>query len=234
MESDSNYSADELGQYQSLSTSAVVALVLGLLSVVAFAAPLLLVVPLFAVAVALWALARIKRSEGGLLGTRLAYGGLAFAIIFGVSAVARVEVRTVLLRREAKATAELWMAKVARGESEEAMGLMTRAAVIRLQSSGSNIGAVPIFSEAIENAQLLQDPLVLALRKMHESGNKSRVLRETQVDSKLSQPRAVFVYDVLDAEAEVSSFLLVLSKTKGLHSPSVWLIDRWQVGDGSH
>lgn len=227
MESDSSYSADELGQYQSLSTSAVVAVVLGLLSSMAFFTPLLLVMPLIAAAVALWAVVRIKRSEGGLLGARLAYCGLALAIVFGVSAVARVQVRILLLRNEASKTAELWMAKLAEGEAIEAMELMTSSAVSNLHSPDETLTMAPIFPEAVINAQFLHDPLVKALR---EGSEKTRVLREARVAHEISQPRVVFIYDTGDPQAEVASFTLSMLKTKGLHSPSIWLIDGWQVG----
>lgn len=97
------YNADELGPYQAISLMSVLALLLGLISSSAtFLSPMLLVVPLLAVAVALLALAKINAPNSGLSGARLARAGLALAILFGVASCARLAVSNLLENRQAE------------------------------------------------------------------------------------------------------------------------------------
>lgn len=226
---ESSYNADELGQYQSLSTAAVMALVLGLLSAAAFFSPLLLVVPFFTIAVALWALARIRSSEGGLQGARLAYCGLALAIVFGVASVTRVQVRVEILRRQATEVAERWLSMLGQGQVEEALGLMTSKAKSKISDPGEGSSLVPIFEAELSGAQLLQDPLAVALIEMHQSDKGATLQSEKKLVFDLPKPRAVFYYKMPNAEAQDSLFLLSLVKTGGGHLPGVWLIDAWDT-----
>ncbi|NOY28620.1 MAG: DUF4190 domain-containing protein [Planctomycetes bacterium] len=243
-ESESSYDADELGQYQSLSTSAVVALVLGLLSPIAFFSPLLAVVPGFVFAVALWALARIKGSEGRLLGTRLAYCGLVLAIVFGVASVTRTQIRVEILRRQANEIAEQWLSMLARGQAEEALGLMTSAAISKLRTPDEGdamvpIATVPIFKAELGNAQLLRDPLAVTLMEMHQRGKETIFQSEGNQVVDLPKPRAVLYFKFpdfkfsdakfSDAEAQDSLFMLSLVKTG--RSPAVWLVETWKTED---
>ncbi|MCA9229462.1 MAG: hypothetical protein KDA57_02325 [Planctomycetales bacterium] len=234
MDSVSSYDADELGQYQSLSTSAVLAFVLGLLSPVVFSSLLLVVVPLLAVAVALWALARIKNSDGALLGTRLAYCGLALAIVCGTASVTSVQVHASLLRRQADETSRLWISLLAEGHSEAALNLLTTNAVKSLSAADANNVAVPIFSEAVVNAQLSQDPVALALAEMHQRGEMPVLLRESHIASDLKPPRAVLTYEASAADSAGYSFTLSLMLTEGTDvTTSSWLIDGWNPVDGN-
>ena len=233
---ESTYDADELGQYQSLSTSAVMALVFGLLSPIAFFSSLLVVVPLLALALALWALARIKNSEGGLQGTRLAYCGLALAIVFGVASFARTQVRLELLLRQASETAAQSISMLVRAQAEEALGLMTSSALSKLTSSDTGdasvpLATVPIFGAELSNAQLLRDPLAVALIEMHQSGQETILRSEGNVVFDLPKPRAVLYFQLPNSEAKDSLFLLSLVKTGGMHAPAVWRVDAWKTED---
>ncbi len=232
MKSENPHDADELGQYQSLSTSAVVALVLGLLSPIAFFSPLLLVMPLLALGVALWALARIKGSGGGLLGTRLAYCGLALAIVCGVASVARSQIRVELLRRQASETAERWLSLLAQGQAEETLALMTRSAVSKLSPSGEGggpvpVATVPIFEAELRHAQLLRDPLAIALMEMHQRGEETIFQSEGSRVVDLPKPRARLYFKFPNTEAQNPLFLLSLVKTG--RSPAVWLVEAWET-----
>jgi len=228
---ESSYDADELGQYQSMSTSAVMVLVLGLFSSVAFFSPLLLVVPWFALALALWTLARIRSSAGGLQGARLVYCGLAFAIVFGVASVARAQVRSELLRRQATETAERWLSMLAQGQSEEALGLMTSKAKAKFSSPDEGNASVPIFETELHGAQLLQDSLATALIEMHRSGKEAPLKSAGSLVYDLPKPRAVLYYQMPNAGAQDSLFLLSLVKIEGRNSPAVWLIETWDTED---
>ena len=75
----SDFDGDQ-AEYQTLTPLAALALALGVLSLSAFAAPLLLIVPAAAIGVALLALGKIRASGGALSGARLARSGLALAL----------------------------------------------------------------------------------------------------------------------------------------------------------
>ncbi|NOY41814.1 MAG: hypothetical protein GXP26_08265 [Planctomycetes bacterium] len=99
MKSADSYSADELGQYRAMSSSAVLALLLGLVSPIAFFAPVLTIVPLLAGGMALIALSKTGNPDNGLSGARLAYVGLVLAITFGVASCTRIAVVNLLYSR---------------------------------------------------------------------------------------------------------------------------------------
>jgi len=229
MEAESSYDADELGQFQSLSSLAVMALVLGVLSPIAFFSPLLVVVPGFALAVAIAALARIKSSEGGLLGTRLAYCGLALAIVFGVAAITRTQVRVEILRRQANETAERWLSMLANGRAEEALGLMTSSAISKLIASGEDGATVPIFEAELRSAQLLRDPLAVALIEMHQTDKKTLPQYQGTRVQDLPQPRVMFYFKFPNFQTHDSLFLLSLVKTEENYGPAVWLVEAWKT-----
>ncbi len=92
MKSTSSYSADELGQYRAMSSSAILALLLGLVSPIAFFSPVLVVVPLLGGGMALIALSKTSNPANCLSGAKLAYAGLVLAIIFGVASCTRMVV----------------------------------------------------------------------------------------------------------------------------------------------
>jgi len=229
--SEASYDADEFGQYQSLSTMAVMALVFGLLSPIAFFSSLLVVVPLFATGVALWALARIKHSEGGLQGTRLAYCGLALAIVFGVSSVARAQFRSELLRRQANVTAELWLSMLAQEQAEKAMELMTVKAVSNLGVSETGDAPIPIFEDELRTAQILQDPLAIALIARHQSGQESALPSVDHLVFDMAKPRALFYYRLPNAQSQNSLIAVSLVKTGGTYGPVAWLVEGWKSED---
>lgn len=115
----------EVLQYRSISSLAVVALLLGALSILALTAPLLLVVPLAACCVAFAAVAAIARAPERLAGTRLAYAGLFLAIAFGVAAVVRIELRTRLLENQAAEAVEDWVDLIATSQWEAAIARLS-------------------------------------------------------------------------------------------------------------
>lgn len=97
---ESAYNADELGQYQAVSLSAVFALLLGLISPLAFLSPILVMIPVLGTIVSLVALSKLRVAGGGLIGARLARIGLILAIVFGVACFARIAVVNVLVNRD--------------------------------------------------------------------------------------------------------------------------------------
>lgn len=154
-------SADELGQYRSMSTLAVAAFLLGLGSVLTFVTPMLVAIPLTAIAIAGLALAKIHSSGGSLTGSWLARAGLVLAIIFAVAAYAHVYVRDSLSIRHADVAAQKWLASVSAGRMEEALETMTPSALMKLRppAGGRNVPPPP-FDRDVAVEILRQDPLI--------------------------------------------------------------------------
>jgi len=98
----------EIARYRTLSASAVVGLILGLISPLATVDPTLWVVPVMGAAFSGLALWRIKKNASALAGGRLALVGMILSVFFGSAAMAdRLTFRT-LLHREARACVARW------------------------------------------------------------------------------------------------------------------------------
>jgi len=76
----------EFEDYRSLSGLAVAALILGLLSPIAFAAPILLLIPILAVVLGLLAICKIRRESEYYSGTTLAVIGVVLAVFSATTA----------------------------------------------------------------------------------------------------------------------------------------------------
>ncbi|MEX2141324.1 MAG: DUF4190 domain-containing protein [Pirellulales bacterium] len=112
--------------YHSISALAVVALVLGLLSPLAFVHPLLWALPITGIALAWAAIARIDRSEGALIGRKAAILGLAVALLCGLGAVTKATTRPLWLAYRAERVAERFLELLRQGKTYEAHQLWTR------------------------------------------------------------------------------------------------------------
>lgn len=224
------YNADELGQYRSLSTQAVIAFVLGICSVATFAGPLLVVVPLAAAATALLALKSIASSEGGLSGARLARWGLALAILFSVAAIARVKVRDTLLQRQADQVGRQWLSLAAEGRTEEMLEMMTKAAIDKV-APASGAAQLSFFGNVLGSAILRQDPLVVSLNELQETGQANIQLSDASVTDASMPPQAVFRYTMSgsDRSLEQKQCLLVLKRFRTSSINVIWLIDSWKL-----
>jgi hypothetical protein len=97
----SNYGQSDTIEYEPYSGWAFVAFVLGVLSAVALAGPILWLVPVFAVVVALIALRKIKASDRRFSGRYIALLGLLLAIFFGIAGPARLVSRRYFLEARA-------------------------------------------------------------------------------------------------------------------------------------
>lgn len=115
--------------YQTLAPLAALAFVLGMLSLFAFAAPLLLIVPAAAIGAALLALRKIHSSDGALSGERLACWGLALGLACGIAVFVRDPVRNALIRRQVDAISQQWLMLLADGRFEEATKLLDAEAL---------------------------------------------------------------------------------------------------------
>jgi hypothetical protein len=222
--------ADELGQYRSLSTLAVAAFLLGLGSVLVFAAPALVAIPLTAIAIASLALAKIHSSAGSLTGSLLARSGIVLAIVFTVAAFTHVYVRDSLSIRLASNVAQEWLSFVSTGEIDAALEVMTPSALLNLRprSAGEDLPDPPFDrQQAIE--MLREDPLVHAIEPAQKSAEV--LFRSTD---------GIFYWVALDPEVGCRfeaagtrspqvEFSMVLKRILSPQRDVVWLVDSWKL-----
>jgi len=221
--------ADEWGQYRSLSTLAVVAFVLGICSLLTFASPLMLVVPLGAIATALLALKGISASAGNLSGAKLALFGLALAICFSAASFARVKLRDVILQRQADRVGRQWLSLAAEGRSEDMMQLMTKDAVDKLSPTDPAEQPMSFFGGVFANALMRQDPLVVGLTELAAADEMHLRLKEASIIAVANPPQAMFQYVAGRAESEQKDCTILLKRFPATELETVWLVDSWKL-----
>lgn len=133
--------------YHSVSALAIVALVVGLLSPLAFAHELWWALPIAGVALSLVAIVRIDRSEGMLVGRWMAVVGLAISLICGAGAITQAATRRMWLAHRAERMAERFVELLRQGKTREAHQLWTRP-VFRL-APGSDLAELYKANESL-------------------------------------------------------------------------------------
>ena len=111
---------DPLADYRPISPLAIVALLAGLASSLAFADPLMLFVPVASAVLAGISLLQFHRSRVPMLGRSAALLGLMFSILFGTWAAAGSWTRQKVLLREAERVGTIWLDLVRDGKLYEA------------------------------------------------------------------------------------------------------------------
>jgi hypothetical protein len=114
------------GAYHSVSALAIVALVVGLLSPLAFAHELLWSLPLAGIALAAVAIVRIDRSDGMLIGRWAAVLGLVISLFCAAGAITQATTRRMWLAYRAERMTERFVELLREGKSREAHQLWTR------------------------------------------------------------------------------------------------------------
>ena len=113
-----------LAQYTAVSRSAVLALFMGLASALMLVSPILVLVPLAAIAAAVVGLRHIGASGGQVTGRSLATLGLCLATLFLGWGFSREWTRQSKLRSDAQQLAEGWLKLVRDGQLQKAEQLM--------------------------------------------------------------------------------------------------------------
>ncbi len=227
---DELHSADELGQYRSLSTLAVAALVLGFCSPLAFVGPLLMAIPLITIAVAWLALARIRASENTLTGRPLALAAVVLAVVFAVAPLTHAYVRDKLSTRLAGDAAQRWLSLVSADRIDEALEVMTPEALMKLQPPPPSRDAPPLPFEREKAVELLRnDPLVHAL----EPAREGNVVRFQHSDEKFfwtdRTPQVGCMFQAHGAQADAVEGSVVLSRRLSPQGGVAWLVDSWSL-----
>ena len=222
--------ADELGQYRSLSTLAVVALLLGLCSPLAFVAPLLLAFPLVTIATAWLALARIRASGDCLTGRPLALAGIVLAVLFGVASLSHDYVRYSLSIRLANGAAQRWLSLVSGGRIDEALEVMTPEALMKLQPRPASRDAPqPPFQREQAVALLRDDPLAHALKPAREGAEVRFQPGGQECFWTEQNPLVRGGFQARGAQAELVEFNLELTRKLSPQGEVAWLVNSWSL-----
>ncbi len=229
-----SYEADELGRYTSLSSLAVCAFLLGLASLVALMAPLLVVVPIAGIFVSLLALVRINGSAGALSGKKLATCALALSVVCGIASPLRIKVRDALYQRQANRSARDWLELVTNNETEQALGRLSGNAKMSLMGPPPVGGPPPAYDPQTLALKLAQDTLVAKLQEEAHHGELEFATREFLCDTTGPIPRVAMVYQTVEPDNSLT-IKLVLLRSVSPDKGGEWLVDSWNLeGETAH
>jgi hypothetical protein len=156
---------EELPEYRPVSKLAVAALGAGIASCLVLFTPLAAMLPLVAIALAVVALAEIRKSEGGLAGRWPALGGLALAIGFVSQTLATTLVDGMVAKQRATATAVSWITAIREGRLDDALSVSSPRALMAIDVASHGEAVDP---EARRRA-FQSMPEVTAVAKCHET-----------------------------------------------------------------
>lgn len=121
--------ADQAVEYRSMSIAALVGLVLGVLSPLYFGAALLILIPLAGMAISIFALYQIGKSEGGMVGRWAAFIGLFLSAAMLVAPNARGYVIETMRLQQAEKFGTAWLGMMTSGKVKEAFRLTNNSMV---------------------------------------------------------------------------------------------------------
>jgi hypothetical protein len=114
---------NELAEYRVLAGQAVAALLLGLLSPIAFVDPFLLVVPALGVFFGVWAVRRIRGNATAMAGRKRAIFGLVVSLMVVVAVPVHWFVAREMFCKEARQFADTWFKHVVEDRPEKAVSM---------------------------------------------------------------------------------------------------------------
>src|SRR4051812_27213789 len=118
---------EQTTEYRTLSVLAIISLIMGLAAPLAVAAPFLLAIPLFGIAVSLVALRRIDVSGGVLAGRWAATIGLVLCVASAVLPVSHDLIQRAIRVHQAETFGRDWVAMVTSGNLKQAYLLTVEA-----------------------------------------------------------------------------------------------------------
>jgi hypothetical protein len=228
----------DVDKYSQLAPLAVIALVLGLASVLALIGPLFFLVPLAAIGVSLLALSKIRLSDGALTGAGLARVGLALGTICLVASLVRSEVRDRMLQEQAGAAGQRWLTYMTEGDVVNGRALLTGDAAGGLVPRPEP-GAEPRPNEElnrIATERLKQDPLVRDFANVDRPQIELESLSEAVFDGGRTIVGAKF-FLADPASGEHRHVDMRLARNKYYESEGEpWRVDHWEAGPshGAH
>jgi hypothetical protein len=171
----------------------------------------------------------IAASGGSLTGTKLAQGGLALAILFGVASTARLAVRDQLLQRQADRGARQWLGLAAEGRAEPMLELMTHEAIGKVMPTMEPGQLQPFFVQVLASALMRHDPFVLKLREQGPEQVLGATLREATLLADRDPCMAVIHYTTIGPEPKAIQYTVVLKRLPIASGQLAWRVDSWSL-----
>ncbi len=181
----SSTDAVDIAEYPRVSRLAVVALLLGFLSVAALSSQVMWCLPLAGVIVAVAALRSIARAKENAIGRRAAVIGLALSLVFAAWAPLRYYVRVQILSRQAREYAVQWIAVVQDGRLREAHQLQ----LARYDRQGPDADLTEYYErDEVMGEELQAFSRAPCVRKIVELGDQSylRYVRDESITDEAS------------------------------------------------
>lgn len=226
---------DEIEQldadYAALQPQAILALLLGVASVLAFLGPLLLILPATAIGVAIIALIKVNASGGARKGAGMARLGAALGVLFAAAALVRGTIHEKLVQRQTIEVAQRWVDLLAEGRLEDALDLVTPGQIGRM-GPRRDPNAPPLSADevrALALDALKDDPLVLQLQTVDhpEPLETATWAQAIAVDRLLTRYSGEFRVGSGD---DAVSFALFFVRAKQFElTGSPWRIENWQL-----
>lgn len=217
-----------LGEYRSLSSSAVVGLILGLLSPLAFWHQVLWALPVAGTAVCAVALARIRRAPDAWTGRGMAQSGLGLSLLFGAAAPAQYAFQEYRLVSTAQAAADRWFAYLRADDPANAdyMGQPPSNRYAPRDNVWEFYRREP--GGVAQLREFVDKPLIRTLLALGETA-QARPFVTIQTFRSDVRDKATFVYAVSyrNADDELESFFVQLGLERLTQTPLV--ADSWQV-----
>ena len=226
--------ADEFGaEYRSLSTMAVVALLLGLASTAVFAAPVLLILPVVALMVSVVALRAIAAKPDVLTGRTLAVIGLLLATVSLAGSLTRDSLYARWMSHQARPAAEAWIDLVAAGDVDGSFYLTMGAGDRELYRRATQGEADPKVAGQMQQTKEAYDtdPAVERLSKLG-SGVQARWVSDGPMKQvRPRQVRLLLNYVVTSAAGETCRVALLMERLAPRGVPAEWHVAQQQLSD---
>jgi hypothetical protein len=165
----------ELAGYRPVNGWALAALLLGFAGPLAFADPLLWWVPLVGIAIAIVALARIRRSDLPTVGRKAAIVGLILSLAVAAAAPTRLLTRNYWLVARADELANQWFERLRAGQTRQAYDLMFHSSPRHVPPPHIGSAAPPEASEKSGLENFLEKPPVPKLLALGDGARAKRV-----------------------------------------------------------
>ena len=230
------------GEYRSLSSLAVVALVLGLCSFAALAGPLLAPIPVAGIGAAVAALVKIRRSAEALTGAGLARCGLLLSCALLVAVPVRDFVRNRMIGGQVDAAAARWTELLTGGDFPAAREMLSGQAIHSLLPPQKGPGDTQPTADAVTRT-VIDGLKVDPLTKLLASRGPATLVAEGPASEPLFEGPVTTVtrsYQLAGggnsgaagAASSNSSAKLQMSFRRAVGVPAIgsqWFIDRWQM-----
>jgi hypothetical protein len=218
--------------YSQVSPAAIVALLFGLASPLAFVGPVFFVFPAVAVGVALIALGKIRASGGALTGETLARAAIALGVGCIAASLARTSVRDTLMQRQAAAAAREWLELLADGRLSEAGEMLTSdGAHMFIPSPGpGGPGVTADEAEELVTSGLRSNALTKAVTGQENPGVVERVEGPVFDGQRATVALTLGVEDSTEGGHRHIEMQVIRSPAYEAQGRA-WRVDRWQTGE---